>query len=159
MPDTIRIERQLFRLNGVAVYRKFGIPVLVAGLWLDHEERDATKILAADAPRRYVSHFLHRAGSERICKAWREGLEANTPHRSEAVRQQFQTLCGWIRDFRPGDEITLTYMPGRGSTVEISGVRKGTIPGKEFADAYFACALGPRPGPGEGFKKRLLGRP
>ena len=60
---------------------------------------------------------------------------------------------------RPGDEITLTYLPGRGSAVEISGVRKGTIPGKAFADAYFACAIGPRPGPGEGFKKRLLGRP
>jgi chalcone isomerase-like protein len=155
--DTIRVEQSLLTLNGVAVYRKLGVRVLVAGLWLERRERDAEAILRDDLPRRYVTHFLHGVSSKRICRAWREGLEANSPDAGPEVERQFQTLCGWIRDFRPGDEIAVTYLPGRGSLVEVNGQRMGKIPRKAFADAYFACALGPRPGPGKNFKKKLLG--
>jgi hypothetical protein len=41
--------------------------------------------------------------------------------------------------------------------VDINGIKQGVLTGKGFADAYFACALGPNPGPGEKFKKHLLG--
>jgi hypothetical protein len=53
--------------------------------------------------------------------------------------------------------MTLTYVPGTGTTIDIAGVSKGTIAGKEFADALLRCWIGPKPGPGEGFKKNLLG--
>jgi hypothetical protein len=157
MADTIRVDGELFRLNGAAVYRKFGFGVLVAGLWLDHQESDAPRILGADLPRRYVTHFLRRVSSKRIRDAWMKGLEANTPGATVDVREQFRILCSWIRDFMPGDEITVTYFPGRGSSVDINRGRKGAIEGKGFADAYFALAIGPRPVPGEKFKRRLLG--
>jgi len=157
MPDSVRIDQHLLRLNGVALYSRLGIPILVAGLWLDHRETDAEKILRSDTPRRYVTHFLRHVGAKRICDAWNKGLQANTPSASASVREQFHTLCSWTRDFRSGDEITVTYIPGRSSMVDMGGVRQGILPGKEFADAYFACAIGPKPGPGEKFKKHLLG--
>ncbi len=158
LADTIRVEQTLLTLNGAAVFKKFGVRVLVAGLWLEHSEREAATILAADAPRRYVSHFLHGVSAKKIRSAWKKGLEANSPNASPEVRQQFQDLYGWIHDFRSGDEIVFTYVPGQGSVVEINGERVGSVPGKGFADAYFALALGPKPGPGENFKKALLGR-
>jgi hypothetical protein len=34
---------------------------------------------------------------------------------------------------------------------------KGTIAGKDFADALFKAWIGPKPGPGEGFKNDLMG--
>jgi len=157
MPDTVRVGSHRLQLNGAAVYSKYGVRVLVAGLWLEHREADAANILRSDATRRYVTHFLRHVGRKRICDAWSEGLEGNSPGASATVREQFRTLCSWTRDFRRGDEITVTYIPGRGSLVEIGGVRKGTIIGKGFADAYFACAIGPKPGLGEKFKRRLLG--
>jgi hypothetical protein len=157
MPDTVRFEQQLFLLQGAAVYSKFGVQVLVAGLWLDHRESDAAKILDLDLPRRYVTHFLRRVGGKRIRDAWMKGLQANTPGATAEVREQFRTLCSWTRDFVAGEEITVTYIPGRGSLVEIGGVRKGILPGKGFADTYFACAIGPKPGLGEKFKRHLLG--
>lgn len=157
MPDTIRIDQHVLMLNGVAVYSKFGVQVLVAGLWLDHRERDAGKILGADLPRRYVTHFLRHVSSKRVRGAWMKGLEANSPGATAQVREQFRILCSWTRNFLPGDEITVTYVPGRGSLVDINRVRKGVFIGKGFADAYFACAIGPRPGPGEKFKRHLLG--
>ena len=157
MPDSLRAGVHLLRLNGTALYRKFGFKVLVAGLYLPRPESDASEILRSDAPRGYVSRFLRGVGAKRVSDAWMKGLASNTPKASEVVRAQFRTLCGWARDFRAGDEITVTYVPGEGSTVVIGGVRKGVVPGKEFADAYFALALGPNPSLGAAFKRRLLG--
>ena len=158
MPDSVRVQDALLTLNGVAIYKKFGIQFLVSGLWLDHLEQDAGKILDSDLPRRSVTHFLHRVSSKRICKTWKKGLRENSPEASLDVREQFETLYGWTRDFAPGDEITVTYVPGLGSTVDIGGVFMGSLPGKPFADAFFACAIGPKPAPGDKFKKKLLGR-
>ena len=157
MPDTIWVDQHMLVLNGVATYSKFGVQVLVAGLWLDHRERDAGTILGTDLPRRYVTHFLHNVRAKRIRDAWTKGLAANSPDATATVREQFQTLCSWTRDFVPGDEIEVTYVPGSGSSVDIGGEHKGVLLGKEFADAYFACAIGPKPGLGGNFKKHLLG--
>ncbi|HYJ31815.1 MAG TPA: chalcone isomerase family protein [Candidatus Binatia bacterium] len=157
MPDTFRVGEQLLRLNGTALYSKFGIRILAAGLWLEQPENDASKILSADLPRRYVTHFFRRVSAKRVRTEWFKSLEQNTPDAGPEVKAQFQTLAGWIHDFVPGDEITLVYLPGHGSDVEIGGVLLGTIPGKAFADAYFACALGPKPRLGRPFRKHLLG--
>src|SRR5256885_1672494 len=135
MPDTVRADGHLLQLNGIALYTRFGMRILVAGLWLDHRESDAEKILRSDAPRLYVTRFLRHVGKKRVCDAWTKGLAANTPDATPEVQEQFRTLCSWTRDFLTGDEITVTYIPGRGSLVEIGGERKGMIPGKGFADA------------------------
>jgi len=158
MPDTIRVDEALLTLNGVAIYKKFGFQFVVAGLWLDHQECDAEKILGSDLPRRSVTHFLRHVSSKRICKYWSQGLRENTPEASPEVRGEFQTLYSWARDFLPGDEIIVTYMPGRVSSFNIGGVFVGSLPGKPFSDAFFACAIGPKPTPGNKFKRGLLGR-
>jgi len=158
MPDTIRVDQSLLTLNGVAIYKKFGFQFVVAGLWLDHQESDAEKILNADLPRRSVTHFLRHVSSKRIRNCWSQGLRENTPEASPEVREEFQTLYAWTRDFLPGDEIIVTYVPGRGSSFNIGGVLMGSLPGKPFADAFFACAIGPKPTPGNKFKNGLLGR-
>lgn len=157
MPDTFRVGGQVLELNGTAVYSKFGIRILAAGLWLDRRESDPSRILGADLPRRYVTHFFHRVSAKRIRAEWLRGLAENSPQAGADVRQQFLTLSGWIHDFHPGEEIAVVYLPGHGSDVEVGGVLMGTLSGKGFADAYFACALGPRPRLGQSFRKRLLG--
>lgn len=157
MPDTFRAGEQLLQLNGTAVYSKFGMRILAAGLWLDRPEGDASRILSADLPRRYVTHFFRRVSAKRVRTEWFKSLEQNSPDAGAEVKEQFRTLAGWIHDFRPSDEIALVYLPGRGSDVEIGGVLLGTIPGKAFADAYFACAIGPKPRLGRSFRKQLLG--
>jgi Chalcone isomerase-like len=51
----------------------------------------------------------------------------------------------------------MTYVPGEGTTVEVNGKSKGTLPGKEVADAILATWIGPDPDPGADFKKAVLG--
>ncbi|MGH7702987.1 MAG: chalcone isomerase family protein [Gemmatimonadales bacterium] len=157
MPRQIEVEGQSLVLNGMALRKKAIFKVYVAGLYLPAKATDAEQVLAADAPRRLVMQFLRGVGANKMCNAWNEGLEANTPNASEALKAQYVTLCGWMEDIDKGEQFVFTYVPGQGTTVEVKGNTQGRLEGKEFADALFKSWIGPKPGPGEDFKRKLLG--
>jgi hypothetical protein len=145
-------------LNGTATRKKFIVKVYVAGLYLPARETDAEKILAADEPRHIVLQFVHDVDKGKMCNAWNEALENNTPDASPELKGQFATLCSYMEDIKKGEQFVFSYLPGEGTRVDVKSVTKGTIPGKPFADALFKAWIGPKPGPGEGFKKQLLGQ-
>ena len=157
MPDSIVIDNQTLVLNGMALRKKLIFKVYVAGLYIQQKEGDSNKILNADTMRSGAMHFLRSVDAGKIRDAWVDGLKANTPGFSAELKQQFDTLCSWMEAMRNGDRITFTYRPGMGTEIKVKNIGKGTIPGKAFADALFACWIGPKPGPGETFKKNLLG--
>jgi len=157
MPDKADVNGQSLVLNGMGLRSKFFIKVYVGGLYLTQKEKAAAKILSADAPRRMVMHFLYSVNKDQMCDAWKEGLEQNTPKASAEVKKGFQTLCSWMEPIPKGHELVLTYVPGEGTQVEINGKVKGTLPGKPTADAILSTWIGPKPDPGEDFKKAILG--
>ena len=157
MEDSIDVDGQKLVLNGMALRKKLWVKVYVAGLYLPQKETDAVKILKSDTMRRTVMHFLYNVGAKKLNGAWMDGLEDNTPNYSPELKKQFDTLCAYMEDIKKGERIVFTYIPGKGTTVEVKGKQKGVIEGKEFADALFACWIGPKPGPGTGFKEDLLG--
>ncbi len=59
-------------------------------------------------------------------------------------------------DVKEGDQILMTYVPAKGTSVSIKGTEKGTVDGKDFGDALFAVWLGANPVQ-EDLKKALLG--
>ncbi len=159
MPDAITVGEHTLTLNGMALRKKFIVKVYVAGLYLVSQSSNAEEILAADTPRQMVMHFISGHGTKsKMCGAWNDGLEDNTPQASAELKQQFAELCAMMVDIKNGETMLLTYIPGEGSKIEIAGVERGSIPGKEFADAVLRCWIGPKPGPGEGFKKNVLGK-
>ncbi len=157
MPRRVTVQGHDLVLNGMALRKKFIIKVYVAGLYLPEPSTNAEQILASDAPRRMVLQFLYHPSAKQMCGAWNESLEDNTPNASVELKQQFVTLCGYMEDIKKGEQFVFTYLPGSGTTVEVRGKVKGTIMGKEFADALFKSWIGPKPGPGEDFKKKVLG--
>lgn len=157
LPAQVDVDGHALVLNGTATRKKFIVKVYVAGLYLPARETDAEKILAADEPRHLVMQFVHDVDKGKMCNAWNEGLEKNTPDASPELKAQFDTLCSYMEDIKKGEQFIFTYLPGAGTRVSVKGVDKGTIEGKPFADALFKVWIGPHPGPGEGFKKRLLG--
>lgn len=157
MADRVNIQGTDLVLNGMALRKKVVFKVYVAGLYLPQKEKNAEKILKADGMRQTVMHFLRGVGADKISEAWMEGLEANTPKASSELKKQFDTLCSWMEDVKNGDRIVFTYIPAKGTRVEVKDKLKGELPGKAFADALFACWIGAKPGPGEGFKEDLLG--
>ena len=158
LPDKAEVKGQSLVLNGMGLRKKFVIKVYVAGLYLPQKEKNAQKILSGDTSHRMVMHFLYGVSKDQMCEAWNEGLEANTPNASAEVKKAFTTLCGWMEPIDKGKQIVMTYVPGEGTQVEVNGKVKGTVPGAATADAILATWLGPKPGPGEDFKKALLGQ-
>ena len=157
MPDTATVNGKSLVLNGMGLRKKSFIKVYVAGLYLPSKMSDARAIVAADTERRMIMSFLRGVGKGKICGAWDSGLVDNTANVTSELKSQFKTLCTYMADMSDGGKMTYTYVPGKGTTVDINGSVKGTIPGKAFADALWKCWIGPNP-PGEAFKAALLGK-
>ena len=157
MPDKTDAGGQALVLNGMGLRKKLFIKVYVGGLYLPVKERSPAKVMAADAPRRMLFHFLFSVSAKQMCDAWEEGLADNTKAAGADVKAGFKSLCGAMEDIPKGHEMVLTYLPGQGTRVEVNGKAKATIPGKPVADAILATWIGPHPGPGEDFKQAVLG--
>jgi hypothetical protein len=158
MEDRVTVGGQTLVLNGAGLRKKLFIKVYVGGLYLTAKNANAAAIMAADAPRRQVMHFLYSVSKDQMCDAWKEGLEDNTKNPSAEVKAGFNTLCSWMEPIPKGNRLVLTYVPGTGTTVEVNGKAKGTLPGKATSDAILATWIGPKPGPGEDFKNAVLGK-
>ncbi|HEV8579938.1 MAG TPA: chalcone isomerase family protein [Thermoanaerobaculia bacterium] len=157
LPDKAEVKGQSLVLNGMGLRKKFVVKVYVGGLYLAQKEKNAAKVLGTDAPRRMVLHFIYDVSKDQMCEAWNEGLEQNTPNASADVKKAFTTLCGWMDGVGKGNKLVMTYLSGEGTTVEVNGKTKGTLPGKAVSDAILATWIGSDPAPGEDFKKAVLG--
>jgi hypothetical protein len=156
LPETITAGGKTLVLNGAALRKKAIFKVYVAALYVVNKSQSADAILGDDEPRRMEMHFVRGVEKKKICDAWADGLKDNTPDASEEVKNQFNDLCGLMGDVKDGQSMTFTYVPGNGTAVTVAGEEKGTVGGREFSDALLRCWIGPKPGPGEGFKKNLL---
>jgi hypothetical protein len=143
--DRVTVDGKPLMLNGTGLRTKLFIKVYAAALYLPAKQGDAGRILAADQPRRTVLHFLYDVDRQKMCDAWDDALAGNTPRASAELKRKFATLCTWMADVESGERMVFTYVPGTGTTVEVAGAGKGTLPGKDFADALWAAWIGPKP--------------
>lgn len=158
LEDHATVNGQNLVLNGAGLRKKLFIKVYVGGLYLPVKNSNPQTILNTDASRRQVMHFLYSVSKSQMCDAWDEGLEDNTKNASAEVKAAFKTLCSWMEPIPKGNRLILTYVPGTGTTVEVNGKVKGTLPGKATSDAILATWIGAKPAPGEDFKNGVLGK-
>jgi len=59
-------------------------------------------------------------------------------------------------DVKEGSTLTFTYVPGKGTTLQVADKELGASEGKGFADAVFSIWLGSKP-PSEDLRKGMLG--
>ena len=100
--------------------------------------------------------FVRSVGKGSLTGAWDDCLKNNSPSASADVKKSFAQLNDWMVDVEDDDQLAFTYEPGTGTTVTVKGQNQGTIEGKLFGDALFACWIGKVP-PSEDFKEGLLG--
>lgn len=98
-----------------------------------------------DIPRRlevvYVRSVSKGLFRELADRAMRRYLDAR---QMAAIRDPFEAMSALYEDARPGDRVSLTYIPGRGTELAINGSVRGLIPGSDFAKAYFGIWLHPQ---------------
>lgn len=160
LPDETQVGDLRLVLNGLGLREAtfLKVDVYVAGLYVEERSSDPAPILDPARAKRLVMRFVRDVGREKLVDAWNEGFEKNAAGKLEALRRSIDTLNGWMIDVRDGDTITLTWIPGSGTEVEVPGRPAGSIEGDAFGRALLSIWLGDSP-PNEGLKEGLLGRP
>jgi len=157
LPDAHELGGQKLVLNGLGLREAtiFAVDVYVAGLYLPSKTNDASAILAADVPKHLTMRFVRDVGRDNQVDAWREGFEKNAKDYG-AIEGKVEKLLGWMSDIDDGQSMSVSYVPGEGTTVSVKGETKGTIAGEDFQYALYRIYIGPNP-PNEGLKTGLLG--
>ena len=155
LPDTVTVEGKTLKLNGGGIRTKAVFKVYVGALYLETPSRDAA-VTSFDQVKRMQLSLLRGLDKGKITEAITEGFERNSKAQMGALKARLDRFNAMIPDLEKGDQILMTYVPGKGTQVAAKGVEKGSIEGKDFADALFAVWLGPNPVQ-EDLKKALLG--
>ena len=144
-------------LQGVGLARYLFFRVYVTGLYLG-DGVQADKVLA-DVPKRLELSYFQNIKAGDFATAADQVLPDNVPAADiAALRPKIDRLHSLYRDIKPGDRYALTYLPGVGTELALNGTPLGTVEGADFAAAYFAIWLGPKP-ISESLKSQLLKTP
>lgn len=155
LPDTLKSGDSTLKLNGLGLRKKSVFKVYVGGLYLESPSKDAGAILAADQAKAIRMHFLRDLTKAQLVEALQSGFEENAKDKT-GQKAAFDKMLTVIPDVKQGDTLTFTYLPGKGTMVQVGNKELGTFAGKGFSDAVFSIFLGPKP-PTEDLKKGMLG--
>lgn len=140
----VRAGETHLQLHSVGVLRWYFLEGYVAGLYLGPDARPEDVL--ADVPKRLeLEYFYDLSGSDFGPAAWKVLSRSLDPQTLERVRERADRLAGAYQDVRPGDRYALTYLPGVGTELSLNGEPRITIPGADFAAAYFGIWLGDAP--------------
>jgi hypothetical protein len=155
LPDTLSAGTQTLKLNGLGLRKKAMFKVYVGALYLESSAKDAGAILAADQGKAIRLHFLRGLSNTQLSDAFQEGFEANAADKA-GQKAAFDKMLALLSDVKEGETLTFTYLPGKGTTLQVGDKQLGVFEGKGFADAVFSIWLGPKP-PTAALKKGMLG--
>ena len=159
-PETATVEGKALKLNGAglrtATFLK--VKVYAAGLYVENTSQDAGQIIGSDQAKRVRMSMLRDLEKQKIVDAITEGFEKNAKAQMPALQERLNKLTASIpAELKKGDELVLTYVPGKGTRIETKGGKELTVEGKDFADALFSVWLGKHPVDGD-LKKGMLGQ-
>jgi len=155
LADTLKAGEKTLKLNGLGLRKKAMFKVYVGGLYLESPSKDAGAILASDQAKAIRMHFLRDLTKGQLVEAFQEGFEANAKDKA-AQKPAFDKMLALVPDVKEGSTLTFTYLPGKGTTLQVGSKELGVFDGKGFAAAVFSIWLGSKP-PSEELRKGMLG--
>jgi hypothetical protein len=154
-PDTLSVAGKDLKLNGMGLRTKAIFKVYVGSLYLETPSKDAAAIIASEQVKRIEMKFLRDVGRGKMIDAFQESFGRN-PDKAK-LEARLKTITDAIPDLKEGDKLTLTYVPGKGTTVTTAeGKDAATVEGKDFGDALIGVWLGKEP-VSDDLKDGLLG--
>ena len=142
LADTLKAGEKTLKLNGLGLRKKSMFKVYVGGLYLESPSKDADAILASDQAKAIRLHFLRDLTKGQLVEAFQEGFEANVKD-GAAQKAAFDKMLALVPDVKEGSTLTFTYLPGKGTTLQVADRDRGAFEGKGFADAVFSIWWGP----------------
>ncbi len=138
-------HRGTLQLQGAGVLRKGLIfKVYVGALYIEntnHVERILT-----DVPKRLDIHYFHNTPKKYMIQAADDVLQNNlTAQQYTELQPKIGQLHDAYLDGKKDSCASLIYRPGEGLTYTFDNKSVITIPGDDFANAYFSVWLGEQP--------------
>ncbi len=148
--DTLMLDGQALKLNGLGIRGVLFIHGYVAGLYVTQTSHTLKSITALPGPKRLQLHMLHSASAKDFITAMEDGIRENSSAADlTGLKQRMTTLKKAIEAFgstKPGDVIQFDYLPDKGTTLTVNGATKGdAIAGADFYSAVLKVFMGQRP--------------
>jgi len=128
---------------GLLRYMVF-IKAYVAAFYLPESTRPEDAL--GDVPKHLEIEYFHDISAQDFAKATTSSISRNlsltTFQRLKPKIDEFNAL---YRDVKAGDRYSLTYVPGKGTTLLWNGQPLGTVSGVDFAVGLFGIWVGPNP--------------
>lgn len=160
LADAVDLGGKHLVLNGLGVREAtvLHVKVYVAGLYVEEKTGDVGAILAGDKVKQLVMTFKRDVEKDDLVDAYEEGFEKVLGEAgAKAMAPRIAQLNSALRDLKEGQKIVISYVPGKGTTVEVGGKAGATIAGADFAQALFGIYIGKEP-PNQSLKDGLLGK-
>jgi hypothetical protein len=141
LADTLKAGDKTLKLNGLGLRKKSVFKVYVGGLYLESPSKDAGAIITSDQAKAIQLHFLRDLTKAQLVEAFQEGFDANAKDKA-AQKAAFDKMLALVPDVKEGGTLTFTYVPGKGTTLQVGGKELAAFEGKAFADAVFSIWLG-----------------
>lgn len=154
--DSVLVKQAELELQGVAVLRWAMLFNVYAGAFYLPKGHSA-HFWTEDVPKRlelsYLRDFEAADFVDSSDKLLRRNL-SETEYQSLAGR--LKVFYSLFQDIRSGDHYSLNYSPQFGTELRLNDMPLGSVPGSDFAVAYFGLWLGEKP-IDKKFRDRLLG--
>lgn len=144
-PAALDEDDTRFELVGQGAFRwKRLIHAYDASLHAGKDSAPAT--LLSGAPIRLEIHYRREFSAADIVSGGDALLRRNVSAEAwKSLQDRLAKLNQAYVDVKPGDRYTLTYVPGKGTTLRLNGNPLVTVEGADFAAAYFRIWLGEDP--------------
>jgi hypothetical protein len=145
-------------LTGTGIIRYLGIfKVSEVALYMPAEV-SPDQVLKPDTPRRLEVRYFHDLKKKDFVESTRVWIRKNVSEAEyKELEPKIEQLNALYEDVKEGDRYGLTYVPGKGTTLDLNGRELGAVPGGDFAQALFSIWLGDEPVE-DGLPGELLGR-
>lgn len=156
--ETAAVGGKTLKLNGAGIRKKVVFKVYVGALYVENKTTDADAIIAVDTAKLVRMSFLRDVEKEKIMGAFYEGFDKNSPAFAadgKAKLAAFEKVLPAA--IKSGQVLSISYEPGKGSTLQVDAGPSATVEGKPFADALFRNYLGKEPADAD-LKDGMLGK-
>ena len=161
-PAAVPLAGANLLLNGAGIRYRFVVQVYSAGLYLAAKADTPEAVLAAAGPKRLAVTMLREIDANELGRLFTRGMQDNAPKeefsKSIPGTLKLADIFSARKKLLKGDNFSVDYVPGSGTTVVINGKAAGEpIAEPEFFEALMRIWLGPNPAD-DALKEALLGR-
>ena len=162
LEDTINLRGNNLVLNGAGARYKAVFKVYVAGLYLPKKASTPEDVLAMPGAKRVTVTMLRDIDANELGKLFTQGITENAPKAefSKLIPGLTKTgeVFGLLKKLKAGDEFSIDYVPGVGTTFWVKGVQMlSPVTELEYFNAVVRIWLGPNPADWK-LKDALLGK-